>query len=260
MPTSRFAQALKDRLFAAELHPYRHFEREIERHLTNGGALLDAGCGRSLELYNRFRDRASLIVGMDLYCPAPSQGNTRKFVCGDVSRLAFKAESFDVVISRSVVEHLEDPAGFYSEVNRVLRPGGFCIFLTPNLWDYSALVSKMIPNRWHPWIVARTEGRPDEDTFPAYYRSNTAGRIVRLAQSAGLHVKAHRYLGQYPCYLMFNGPLFLAGSIYEKIISRFHALRFLRGWLLVVLAKPERAAGSKAVAESSRLKEKVSHA
>jgi hypothetical protein len=36
---------------------------------------------------------------------------------------------------------------------------------------------------------------------------------------------------------MFNGFLFLLATAYEKLISRFDALRFLRGWILVVLRK-----------------------
>jgi hypothetical protein len=36
---------------------------------------------------------------------------------------------------------------------------------------------------------------------------------------------------------LFNGALFLLGTAYEKLISRFEALHFLRGWILVVLKK-----------------------
>ena len=36
---------------------------------------------------------------------------------------------------------------------------------------------------------------------------------------------------------MFNGFLFLLATGYEKTISRFEALAFLRGWLLVELKK-----------------------
>ena len=46
------------------------------------------------------------------------------------------------------------------------------------------------------------------------------------------------YLSQYPNYLMFNGVLFFLGMCYEKLIDRFHALRGLRGWILVTLEKP----------------------
>ena len=39
---------------------------------------------------------------------------------------------------------------------------------------------------------------------------------------------------------MFNGFLFLLGTAFEKLISRFDALRILRGWIMVTLVKPGR--------------------
>ena len=45
------------------------------------------------------------------------------------------------------------------------------------------------------------------------------------------------YVSQYPNYLMFNGVLFFIGMCFEKVIARFDALRWLRGWILVTLVK-----------------------
>jgi hypothetical protein len=96
----------------------------------------------------------------------------------------------------------------------------------------------MIPNRFHARVVKVVEGREEEDTFPTAYKTNTRGDVDRLAASAGLRVEAFDYLSQYPNYLMFNGLLFLIGTGFEKLISRFEALRMLRGWILVTLVKP----------------------
>jgi hypothetical protein len=62
--------------------------------------------------------------------------------------------------------------------------------------------------------------------------------VLRLAADAGLEVGEFRYLGQYPNYLMFNAALFLLGTGYDKLVTRFEALRFLRGWILVTLRRP----------------------
>ena len=45
-------------------------------------------------------------------------------VRGDIGALPFPSDSFDMVISRSVVEHLDDPPQAFREFFRVLRPGG----------------------------------------------------------------------------------------------------------------------------------------
>ena len=56
-----------------------------------------------------------------------------------------------------------------------------------------------------------------------------------MARLAGV---SFEYLSHYPDYLMFNGALCFLGTCYEKLISRFDRLRFLRGWILVTLRKP----------------------
>ena len=140
------------------------------------------------------------------------------------------------------MEHIVDPPAVYAEIARVLRPGGHFVFLTGNFWDYAALIATAVPNRFHPWIVARTQGRKEEDTFPTAYKTNTRGAVNRWSKGAGFDVVEFEYLGQYPAYFMFNGALFLAATAYEKLIRRFEALRGLRGWILVVLRKGERRA------------------
>jgi SAM-dependent methyltransferase len=143
------------------------------------------------------------------------------------------------VISRSVMEHVTDPAAVFSEIYRILKPGGHFIFLTANLWDYASLIAKTVPNRWHPYIVAKTEGRNECDVFPVAYRANTRRAISKWARSAGFDTISFRYLGQYPSYFMFNGFLFLLATGYEKLISKTSALQCLQGWILVTLQKPE---------------------
>ena len=119
----------------------------------------------------------------------------------------------------------------------VLKPGGRYIFLTPNLWDYGSLISSAVPNRLHPAIVRYVEGRKDEDTFPAYYRSNTRRSIDRLGLRHGFEVEAFRYLGQYPSYLIFNRTLFHLGCKYDRFAASHKSLNFLLGWIFCILRK-----------------------
>jgi SAM-dependent methyltransferase len=236
-------ERLRTRFFRDEDHPYRLLEREIEQRTRPDCVLLDAGCGRHADLLRRFSSVIRAGIGIDMVTflsTAPDPKIT--LLNGDLSRIELASESVDLVVSRSVMEHLEDPLRVYQEILRVLRPGGSFIFLTPNLWDYSAIISKIIPNRFHSAIVRKVEGRDEKDTFAVFYRSNTTSAVNRLAQQSGFRVDSIRFVGQYPCYLMFNPALFLLGTGYEKLISRFEVLRKLRGWLMVVLTKPSPAA------------------
>jgi hypothetical protein len=105
------------------------------------------------------------------------------------------------------------------------------------MWDYAAIVAMLVPNRYHPWIVARTQGRDERDTFPVAYKTNTRRAVAKCAKDNNFEIVSFEYLGQYPAYFLFNGPLFLLATAYEKAINKVSMLHFLKGWMLVVLRK-----------------------
>ena len=236
---TELSQRLLTKYYAHSVHPYRRFEQQVDRLIGNGtSVLLDAGCGRTMPVLKKYRGRAARLIGVELVEFTDVPAGIEAFNT-DLAHLPLPDASVDLIMSRSVFEHLADPRAVYQEFARVLRPGGAVVFLTANMWDYGTLVARMVPNRFHARIVKRVEGRSEEDTFPTMFRTNTRRDVDRLAAGAGLKVDDYAYLSQYPNYLLFNGLLFLLGTGFEKLIARFEALRFLRGWILVTLVKPE---------------------
>lgn len=233
---TNLAEYLKNKYYAQRIHPYREFEQRVDELLAKGDVLLDAGCGRTVPVLRQYLGRASRLIGVELvdFTDVPPGIETHN---ANLAQLPLASNSVDLIISRSVFEHLQDPSAVYQEFFRVLRPGGAVVFLTANMWDYGTLVARCVPNRFHAKIVKRVEGRAEEDTFPTAYKTNTRADVEKLAAISGFKVEKFDYLSQYPNYLMFNGFLFFVGMCYEKIIYRFDILRFLRGWILVTLRK-----------------------
>ncbi len=238
---SALSDTLLKKYYANTPHPYRIYEQRVDSLLTASSVLLDAGCGRGVPVLKNYLGRAKRLIGVELvsFTDVPPGIDTYN---ADLSEIPLPDASVDLIMSRSVFEHLTDPQSVYTEFSRILRPGGAVIFLTANMWDYGTLVARLIPNRFHARIVKEVEGRAEEDTFPTAYQTNTRADVDRLAAAAGLAVESLEYLSQYPNYLMFNGGFFFLGMCYEKLISRFESLRFLRGWILVTLRKPALAA------------------
>jgi SAM-dependent methyltransferase len=235
---TELSQRLLTKYYADSPHPYRLFEQQVDRLIgSDTRTLLDAGCGRTMPVLRKYLGRVARLIGVELVDFNDVPAGIEAFNT-DLARLPLPDASVDLIMSRSVFEHLTDPQAVYREFARVLRPGGAIVFLTANMWDYGTLVARLVPNRFHARIVRHVEGRNEEDTFPTMYRTNTRRAVHRLAADAGLQVERFDYLSQYPNYLMFNGVLFFAGMCFEKLISRFDALRFLRGWILVTLRKP----------------------
>ncbi|MHB1428616.1 MAG: class I SAM-dependent methyltransferase [Rhodocyclaceae bacterium] len=233
---SQFAHKLKDRFFRNEDHPYRLFETKVQTLLLPEYTLLDAGCGRTAPVLSKYKNKAHRLIGVDLV-DFTTQLEDIQLIKGDLGSINLPNGSVDLIMARSVMEHVVDPAAVYGEMHRLLKPGGYFVFLTANLWDYASLIAKLVPNRFHPWIVSKTEGRLEEDVFPIQYKTNTRRSVEKYSRQAGFDIVSFEHLGQYPAYFLFNAPLFALGTLYEKIISRFDSLAFLRGWILVVLRR-----------------------
>lgn len=104
----------------------------------NNKSVLDIGCGLGgpcrllAETYNcttsgidlsneyiRTAEKLSRLVKLE---------SKTSFVQGDATSLPFDDESFDVVWTQHVQMNVPDKQKFYSEVNRVLKPGGFFLY------------------------------------------------------------------------------------------------------------------------------------
>jgi len=230
-------RSLIDKHFGDWEHPYQRFEREVATRLQPGATLLDIGCGRDAPVLRKFVGRQLRLIGIDTV-GFPNAIEDIELLPNDVTASGLPDNSIDVAMARSVMEHVVEPYRAYQEIFRILKPGGHFIFLTANSWDYASLIARAVPNRWHPWIVRRVEGRAEEDVFPTAYKSNTRRQIQRLARDTGLRIDQFEYLGQYPSYFLFSEPLFLAATAYEKMLARFPFLHCLRGWILAVLRRP----------------------
>lgn len=60
------------------------------------------------------------------------------------NELPFENESFDVVISNQVIEHLYDSDLFLDEVYRVLKPGGYFVVSTENASSWCNIVASLL--------------------------------------------------------------------------------------------------------------------
>jgi ubiquinone/menaquinone biosynthesis C-methylase UbiE len=214
----------------------------IRKHLAAGQTVLDAGCGRYLRFCKELSDTAA-VVGIDLEPVLETDNQSAPFgVRGDVGRLPFLSNRFDMVISRSVIEHLEDPSQVFREFSRVLRPGGKVIVITPNKYDYVSMIAALTPYWLHRFLVSRIFEVPEHDVFPTLYRANTLSTIQKLFKSAGLAPRELDTVNHYPAYLMFSPTLFRLGVFYERITS-LKLFRSLRGSILCVFEKPAQCDG-----------------
>lgn len=167
------------------------FFTQVAAILRPDDVLLDFGAGRGefvdtdpsayrVRLQN-FRGRCAHIDGCD---PDPIVLENPTLDAAEVIEigkpLSYPDDRFDLIVSRYVFEHVEDPTWAASELLRVLKPGGWICAMTPNKWGYVALASRLVPNRLHSRALSLVQpGRPPKDVFPTVYRLNRPSDVRR---------------------------------------------------------------------------------
>lgn len=112
---------------------------KLGRPMGTAMSILDFGCGAGREVY-RLRDCGyENVLGVDLgdYLQLRAPGDSRWFSLSldpHVYRLPYPDNSFDLVYSTQVLEHLRFYEPALSEIRRVLKPDGVCIHIFPSKW------------------------------------------------------------------------------------------------------------------------------
>jgi dolichol-phosphate mannosyltransferase len=122
-----------NRAFTSVIPMQRYWQRTRHRITTSwargADRTLDIGCGSSVIIQS-----LNNAVGMDV-----NTGKLRflrrfgiPLVRGSAFALPYKDSSFDCVISSQVIEHIPYEESLFSELHRVLTPGGMLIIGTPD--------------------------------------------------------------------------------------------------------------------------------
>ena len=159
--------------------------------------ILDVGCGKGNDSL-----RISMIdadirgYGVDISfesCTVASRRleTSEKFhICQSrAEKLPFRRNSFDIIFSSEVIEHVEEVKEFIGEFHRVLKSQGLFIVTTPSKFNYTHLIGKIIPSPFKRSLrkfVYYID--PGKDQNP-HIREYTPKELRKMFQSNGLIVE-----------------------------------------------------------------------
>ncbi len=122
-------------------------------HLKKTNKILDVGCGRC-EVLDAFSKLGLDVSGIDaserIRCFAPKTISKLEILDFSKELLPFGDNEFDVVFTKSVIEHIFDPTHLMTEILRILKPGGIFISLTPE-WESQMKTFYDDPTHIHPY-------------------------------------------------------------------------------------------------------------
>lgn len=106
---------------------------------TENKKVLDVGCGEGwfIENFSRNIGKNNSFVGVDVSSKGINMAKQRdipnaEFLVYDGDRIPFPDNTFDVVVSNFVFEHLYDPYRVFQEIARVAKKGAMINIMCPN--------------------------------------------------------------------------------------------------------------------------------
>ena len=200
-----------------------------------GKRLLDVGGGRTCEFASSAGANGVAVVALDI-SPTELKANDDvafKVTADAAHGLPFSDCSFDLVTSRTVLEHVIGVERFVRESYRVLKQGGTAIHLLPCKFAPFAVIAQLVP-----FSIAKSilhTFRPEAKgvvEFPAFYENCWESRMRKLHLAAGfssVRTEVHYYQANY-----FDAiyPAYLANLAYEGAVRQL-GLRNLAAYVVV---------------------------
>jgi SAM-dependent methyltransferase len=119
-------------------YPYKLTAYLIQKlNISQNSKLLDVGCGRG-DFLNGFISSGCDGYGIDFTNAAEEYCKDAKLFQADIENngMPFEDNFFDVIFSKSVIEHFHDPDILIKECKRCLKPGGLIIVMAPS-WEHN---------------------------------------------------------------------------------------------------------------------------
>jgi 2-polyprenyl-3-methyl-5-hydroxy-6-metoxy-1,4-benzoquinol methylase len=145
------------------------FERELRlfQHFCPGGNVLDVGCSTGAFLYQLKARGNYQVKGTDISKPALdyARGRGVEIIGDSFLEHDFGGERFDAITFWAVMEHLLEPKRFLNKAAAILKPGGSCFVLVPNMKS----------------LAVRLAGAKYRYIFPQHVNYFTADTLRELA-------------------------------------------------------------------------------
>lgn len=205
--------------------PLKAMHQDLVAEHMNSAAnavVVDVGGGHYCPFAeHRDSSMAARIIAADI-STAQLRRNTMvddAVACDACRALPFKDNSVDLLVTRTLMEHLADNEAFLSETLRVLRPGGRVLHVFPGRYAPFAVLNRALPHRVVVAVLFAIFPRwRDHCGFRAYYTNCYVPRMPAIMEDQGYEIELIKLRYYQSIYFKFFAPLYVLSLAYDLMM------------------------------------------
>ena len=198
------------------------FYTRVNALVRPNSTVLDIGCGRGKydddpvpfrRTLRILRGKCRRVIGIDVDPIGKTNTCVDEFRLISNHRWPVEDDCIDLCLSDWCLENLPDPALFFREAWRALKPDGYLSIRTLNRLSYTGIAASLVPNHVHGFVLKHAQrDREEQDIFPTVYRCNTVARLRNAMNQQGFTSCVYGYEPE-PAYLAFSKLLYRCAAL-----------------------------------------------
>lgn len=211
---------------------------KVVAHLQNKSnpQVLDIGCGRKSDIgrYLKSKDHPAIIHGADLdEYSLKNEDVDRLFIC-DAADMPFENNTYDVVFSQFLLEHVQDSQQTIDSIARVTAKGGLTALIIPNPTSPVSTVAKLTPYSFHLFFKRHIQryDNVNEDTFPTFFAFKSTRYLQQQMEAAGFKNVEFAYIPEMYFRFRYRPIMVRLAMLYTNLLNGLK-LDFLKSSIVV---------------------------
>jgi ubiquinone/menaquinone biosynthesis C-methylase UbiE len=220
---------------------FAYYDEAIRGLIKDGQTVADIGGGKTgpaAALKSEFNGIKIIAVDISEDELRSNEHADEKIVADVTRHIPLPAESVDIMVSRTVLEHLKTPGDFFKNAYPIIKRNGYFIHLFPSKFSLFAVLNQLLPSKLSSKLITFFfPGRGATGVFPSFYNDCRYPNIIKLLHKHGYQVDDIKISYYQSDYFGIFVPAYIFSLIWDNICCLLK-LKPLGAYICVIARKP----------------------